>query len=316
MKYLWRYCRVHLLLIVLIGMTGAVGAADTPQEPVPSMRSLWIISSSNNRFFRRSIRRIEERMAAHVDRIVKIHSDEIEQRRDDLAQASLIVTLGARAMRQISAMDLDRPLLHAYLTRYQYLSDPPLPGSHSLLLDQPLERHLRFNRELTGARNIGLLNVKMTAWDTEQLQQLARSEGVEVEQKLIDPEQGNPVAEVRKILQNNDNLLALPVPVLYNRKTLKGILLAAYRLRKPVLSYSPAHVRAGALGALYATPEQIGDQIADVALPWLQGQAPTTAHELARYFAIDINRQVATALGIRPPSAEQLQQAIEDAIQP
>ncbi len=309
MKFRRSHCRVHLLLIILVWLTGSLGIA--PAQQVTDSGRVWIVSSSDNPFFRRSIARIEQRLDGHSGGIISIQVDGLESQRKALKNAALIVTLGARAMRQVSALETGRPMLHAYLTRYQYLTDPPLAGSHSLLLDQPLQRYLRFDRLLTGARRIGLLNLPATAFDEEQLRQLAEREGIELQQKLLDPAHANPVAAVRQILRRSDNLLAIPAPDIYNRKTLKGILLAAYRLRKAVVSYSPAHVRAGALGALYATPEQIGDQIAELALHWLQGQPPQSPFSLAKYFAIDINPKVASALGLELPDSDELLQAIK-----
>jgi len=314
MKYRWKHCRVHLLLIVLIWLTGTAGASLAGQDGASG--ELLVVSSSDSPFFRRSIRQLEQRLDGKVDTVISLLVEDLDQHREQLSRAALIITLGARAMRQVSALNLKRPLLHSYLTRYQFASDPPLTESHSLLLDQPLQRYLRFNRLLTGARRIGILNLPMTAFDDETLLQLGQREQLEVIQRILEPEHANPVAAVRQILQKADNLLAIPAPDIYNRKTLKGILLAAYRLRKPVISYSPAHVRAGALGALYATPEQIGDQIAETALSWLQGQPPAGAFSLARYFAIDINRQVAEALGMEPPDKQVLLQAIASGDQP
>ncbi len=310
MKYRWSHCSVHLLLIVMVWLTGSIGIALSAQQAPGKPHLLLIVSSGDNPFFRRTIGQIRQRLDGPLAEIVDLLSKDIEARREQLAGASLIVTLGARAMRQVSGLNLKRPLLHAYLTRYQYLSDPPLPGSHSLLLDQPLQRYLRFDRLLTGARKVGLLNLPVAAFDEESLRRIGKREQLELLQKVLQPEHANPVAAVRQVLQKSDNLLAIPAPEIYNRKTLKGILLAAYRLRKPVISYSPAHVRAGALGALYATPEQIGDQIADIALSWLQGEAPAAPYSLARYFEIDINRQVASALGMEPPERETLMQGI------
>jgi hypothetical protein len=314
MKYRWTHCRVHLLLIMLIWLTGTAGSSLAAEQAVSG--DLLVVSSSDNPFFRRSIRQLEQRLDGRAGTVTSLLSKDIEQYRESLSSAALIITLGARAMRQVSAMNLKRPLLHSYLTRYQFASDPPLAGSHSLLLDQPLQRYLRFDRLLTGARRIGILNPPMTAFDDETLRRIGQHEQIEITQRVLEAGHANPVAAVRQILQKTDNLLAIPAPDIYNRKTLKGILLAAYRLRKPVISYSPAHVRAGALGALYATPEQIGDQIAEISLAWLQGQPPAGAYSLARYFTIDINRQVAEALGMTLPDEQALLEAIAGGDQP
>jgi len=309
MKYAGNHCWARLLLIVLIWLSGGLRAIQAEADTPPAS-DIWIVSSSENPFFRRSIRQIETRFDDWNGNITTLLSKHIEERRSQLAEASLIITLGARAMREIAALNLKRPLLHAYLTRYQYASNPPPGDSHSLLLDQPLQRYLDFNQMLTGAHTIGILNLAATAFGEQKLHELEQRGQLKIIQQILEPEHANPVAAVRQILKKADNLLALPAPGIYNRTTIKGILLAAYRLRKPVISYSPAHVRAGALGALYATPEQIGDQIAEIAQAWLLGEKPDEPFSLARYFAIDINQQVANALGYASTDKQALQQAI------
>ncbi len=301
------------LLIILIWLTGSLGickAADNALDTVE--HKLLIVNSSDNPFFRRSIERIKKQLPENTN-IVTLLSKEVDQYRKQLENASLIITMGAQAMRAVRRINPSPPLLHAYLTRFQYLTDSPAKGSHSLLLDQPLERYLRFDRLLTGARHIGLLVESSTEFPPSRLESLTTNQGLQVQQKVLEPGHGNPVAAVRQLLQQNDNLLALPAPDIYNKRTLKGILLAAYRLRKPVISYSRAHVRAGALGALYATPEQIGDQIAELALDWIRGEPPDRSYSLARHFAIEINHQVASALNIELPEMSALQQAIDTA---
>jgi hypothetical protein len=55
-----------------------------------------------------------------------------------------------------------------------------------------------------------------------------------------------------------DALLAVPDPLVFNSQTAANILAAAYRRRIPLIGFSPAYTRAGALVSLYSTPDQIG----------------------------------------------------------
>lgn len=306
---------VSLLLASLIWLTGALGVsrADDLSSDATDGR-LWIILSNDNPFFKRSIHRLEALLTDRLTHLEQIDVKEVDTYRKQLSDADLIITLGARAMRQVGALALDRPLLHAYLTRYQFITDPPVIGSHSLLLDQPLPRMIRFDRMVSGGKRIGLLSSEASAYDEAELSKLSEQEQVELVQQLLPADFANPVATVRELLRDTDNLLALPAPDIYNRNTLKGILLAAYRLRKPVISYSPSHVRAGALGALYTTPEQIGDQLANLTRRWLDGEPPKKRYSLAQFFAIELNTRVASSLGIELPDLDELHQAIEDAM--
>jgi ABC-type uncharacterized transport system substrate-binding protein len=70
------------------------------------------------------------------------------------------------------------------------------------------------------------------------------------------------------------------------------------RAQVPLVAFSPAYVRAGALLAVYSTPPQVGDQAAQ----WvLNGLANRTLPEQALEpldFEISVNEQVARVLGL------------------
>ena len=79
-----------------------------------------------------------------------------------------------------------------------------------------------------------------------------------------------------KVLASADVILAMPDPMIFNNGTIHNILLAAYREERPLIGFSPAYVRAGALAAVYSTPQQIAHQIAETIQRALDGQAVAT----------------------------------------
>ena len=101
------------------------------------------------------------------------------------------------------------------------------------------------------------------------------------------------------MLGRSDLLLAAPDAQVYTRSTLQGMLLSAYRANNPVIGFSSAYVRAGALAAVYSTPEQIGRQAAEMILR-AAGQTDwqLPAPQNPRYFSVEVNRDVARALGL------------------
>jgi signal transduction histidine kinase len=94
-------------------------------------------------------------------------------------------------------------------------------------------------------------------------------------------------------------LLAVPDSTVYNNRTISNILLTAYHQRSPVVGFSPAYVKAGALLALYSTPAQVGQQAGEAArLGLATGSLPPPA--APRHFRISTNPYVARSLGIQP----------------
>ena len=97
---------------------------------------------------------------------------------------------------------------------------------------------------------------------------------------------------------------------LFNNRTISNILLTAYHLRSPVIGFSPAYVKAGALFALYSTPAQIGQQAGETARAGLaSGSLPPPA--APRHFRVGINRYVARSMGINLDDAATLQERLE-----
>ncbi len=92
---------------------------------------------------------------------------------------------------------------------------------------------------------------------------------------------------------------------LFTRNTIKPMLLAAYRQNRVFIGPSPAVVRAGALASFYVTPEVLAVEVADRVR---RRNASGSWGEISRInrFEVATNPQVARALGLQLPDAEQL----------
>ena len=118
---------------------------------------------------------------------------------------------------------------------------------------------------------------------------------------------------MRNLLRYNDALLMLPNRQVFNRESLKGVLLTGYRNRKPVISYSPAHVKSGALASIYSSPDDIGKHLALLVERKLrQPQQVLPAYEYARFYSINSNHRVARALSIDLPDEQQIRDMLEE----
>ena len=93
-------------------------------------------------------------------------------------------------------------------------------------------------------------------------------------------------------------LLAVAAPSLYNSSSIQNILLTSFRARIPMVAFSPAYVRAGALTAVYVTPVQVGIQAAVIARGVLQGKAMSATPLYSQDFSVDVNEHVAHSLGL------------------
>ena len=138
---------------------------------------------------------------------------------------------------------------------------PNLCGA--IYIDQPLDRILRLTRlALPELRTIGVLRSRSSNTNQQSLKTLATRNGMAVHLQQV-TDKDNLVFGLTNVLQQSDALLSLPNPEIYSRHTVQNILLTAYHYRKPVIGYSHAFVKAGALFAVYSTLPQLARQAAE-----------------------------------------------------
>lgn len=286
------------LLLLLPGL--ATAAASTDQ--------VIIVKSSDNAYFNRSI----ETLINHVDQAVRfktVMAEDLPQALENGDGSRIFVTLGASAAEALGHLQNGQNSFGAYLTHEQF-DRLQYRNQSVVLLDQPLHRYLAFCRLILGAGSVGVIDERVIELDRQQSELLDKLDFV-VNQYRIDP-LNKLLPILRKLLQQNDALLMLPRQSIYNRDSLKGVLLTSYRNRKPAISYSPAHVKSGALASIYSSPVDIGRHLAQLINRKLKNPAyRVPAYQYARFYSIATNRRVARALDIDLPTEGELRSAID-----
>ena len=224
-----------------------------------------------------------------------------------LAGADLVVASGEAAA-ELALAHQARPTLVTMIARSRFEvlrnAHPQAPLS-AWLLDQPVERHLRLLRAVVPDRTrVGLLfggNVDAEA----ALQAAAPDFGLTLAIRQVRSDKAL-IASLEEVLSASEVLLALPDPLLSSPIAARAILLTSYRYQKPIIAFSRAYVTAGALAAVFITPEQVAGDLID----WLRTQddarlsLPPPQSPVS--FEIAVNRQVARALGIKVPDDGEL----------
>lgn len=214
----------------------------------------------------------------------------------------LVIAVGVQALQQASSLAGNIPVLGVLVPRqaWQKIRDET-PATHNLsaiTLDQPYPRQLALLRHaLPKAREIGLLLSPDNAELESQLTRAAHAYQLKTVTQIVDRTMQLP-SVLGQLLQDSDALLAVPDPLVYTRETAQTVLLTSYRHQKPVIGFSRAYVTAGALAAVYSSPEQIARQTADLVLQDAARGSPLPAPQPPRYFSVATNRQVARSLGI------------------
>lgn len=179
----------------------------------------------------------------------------------------------------------------------------------AIFLDQPIERHLRLIRALLpDKRHIGVLSYKGLMGELAELRLRAHGHKLILHEKRIQDD-SQIYAGLQEVLYESEVLFALPDASIYNASTMRNILMTSYRSGDPMIGFSPGYVRAGALAAVYSTPDHIAEQAAKAILQYGETRIlPAAQHP--QLYEVLVNEQVARSLGIDVKTPAELHQAV------
>jgi ABC-type uncharacterized transport system substrate-binding protein len=297
--------RLLSLLLFIVANVQALNADD---------RAIVIVKSSENAYFNQTIESLVNHADDHAHFKV-LNSSNLDSTNDVLENANVIITLGADSANKISSRSPDQLVINAYITLEQATQFQDRNQQNiAVLLNQPLECYLAFSHYLLNLKTLGTINRFSPALNSRQLK-ILKNLNLKLNQYQLGDTNKNLLATVRQLIRKNEALLMLPEQSVYNHDTLKGILLTTYRSRIPVISYSPGHVKSGALAAIYSSPGDIGRHLANLINQRHEGRLNTNNKMVyAEYYSIATNQRVAHSLGLKLPSEEKLRQLIDETI--
>ncbi|MBT8435009.1 MAG: hypothetical protein KJN95_10115 [Gammaproteobacteria bacterium] len=268
-----------------------------------------IVKSSDNSYFDQTISTLKK----HVDpatRIRVLRAAELGDRLASTDRGDVFIALGQLAVEAVTQLDAEANSINAYLTLEQY-QELNLNHHLTIVLDQPMHRYLAFCKLMLDIESIGVIDanrIDPNHYRTQTLDQFK----LQLNQYHVD-KTNKLLPVLRNLLSQNDVLLMLPRQSIYNRDTLKGVLLTSYRKRKPAISYSPAHVKSGAVASIFSSPVDIGRHLALLLNQKLNKQIHDTPPlQFARFYTITTNLRVAHALGIELPEEGELRSRIDE----
>ena len=226
-----------------------------------------------------------------------------EARASETRAGQLVLAFGVEAATEMARNEMRVPVLCAFVPSASFelivRNNTRRAASQfsAIFLNQPFGRQLDLIQlALPKRQRIGVLLGKQSSAQVPQLDDEMRRRSLGFMQTQIDGE-ASIFAKLQALLDESQVLLALPDPQVYNSGTLQNILLSALRAGVPMVSFSPAYVKAGALMAIYSTPAQVGRQAAQLALPVLQGKE-LPPPQYPREFWIDVNMPLARSMNL------------------
>jgi ABC-type uncharacterized transport system substrate-binding protein len=229
----------------------------------------------------------------------------------------LIVTLGIQAALFTQKHHIDKPTISALIPKSNQLIASSIdknPLQYYQFLDQPIERSLLLINTLTERfNNIGVILSRDDKITKKNVKAAVKKYNMTLYIEEIGPE--NSVGtSLNTLLDEIDIILALPDANIHNKSTVSYILLSSYRKRIPLIGFSSAYVKAGALAAVYSSPQDIAYQTRDSIVRHFLGNPIPKQQQMDKYFSVLFNSDVARSLDFPIKSETKLKKIMMDHI--
>lgn len=279
---------------------------------------VWVVMSDQTGPYAQTAAALKEELSRDT-RLTEWQIGPLQKFADkSLSAPHLIVAIGARALegmlekQQAESGAAKVPILATLIPRSSYEALVGRMGSSvsAVWLDQPLERYLSLIRLAMPERpQLGVLFGPDSEFLKPALLKAAAARGFTVRHATLYAQGDDLYTALRTVLAESQVLLALPDNLVFNPSSLQNILITAYRLRVPMVTYSAAHVKAGATLALYASPTQVAAQAAAAVRAMLNGRGWPTPRGVDK-FSVAVNAQVGRSLGLATVEPEGLMDAL------
>lgn len=244
---------------------------------------------------------------SHFEQV--IHNDKFD----------FLISFGIEAAKSAITTNIEYPILYAMVPKQSYLQlANQNPGSantisgqkYVLYLEQKPSRQLLVINALLGDDiDIGLVVGEYSRHEGEEIAKLARLQNERVTVEVVN-ENEQPIELVRDVLKHSDVYVALYDSRVLDSQNARWLLYMAYRMRKPVIGFSPSYTRAGALASIYATPQQVGMQVAEWVIEMINGHLVEQV-QYPKYFTVSVNDNIRRLLRIDKRSEEEIANLIK-----
>ncbi len=198
----------------------------------------------------------------------------------------------------------------------------PGPGRRAaVVIDQPLERSVALGKLLVPeAKRVAAVFGPVSVADKPQLKSAVQRNGMELLSAYLSNDD-NPIGVLSPLVQKADLFIAVADQAGFNKSVAKWLLYLSFRQKVSVIGFSQSYARAGALAAVFSSPENIGYHGAELLTLLL---APSDEASLAvdrwrtydpKYYTLEINREVARALNITVPQLNSLYQEYQSVLE-
>ncbi len=210
------------------------------------------------------------------------------------AHPQLVITVGSLATAAVLKASLTTPIVFSMVLYPRESGFLTASGQKTgVSLDVPFDVQFKYLRRLCPtARRVGVLyNIGETGALVDEARRAATAKGFTLVAEPVD-EPLHALATLDSLMGRVDVMWSLADSHVFTPQTTSALILASLRRGIPLFGLSTAHVRAGAVAALYLDYADIGRQTGQTALRVLHGEPAGT-------IPVAVPRTVALALNLR-----------------
>ena len=248
------------LVVLVLALCGGLLLGLAKVSLADSTRQVVIVTSSDSSYQQRTASRIQQKVDNDVTQALVISADELTTSPKN--SNTVYVAIGERAITDLHTYASDAMVLRINNRKLQITNYTSVQSD--LITEQPACKHLQLIQALNPRwTTVGVLASINTLDTTAKLTICAIKYNLNLQVYAITDE-SDLLTTLETAVENNQVLLAIVDPLIYNSRTVKNILLTSYRHRKPVIGYSDSFVQAGAIAAVYTSPESAGDDAVNI----------------------------------------------------
>lgn len=292
----------HLLTFIFLFASGLSQAQS---------KSVHIILSSNQSIYQEASTIIQNDLALLGNSLEKsIHLiDNISTK--NIAPDDLIVTLGDRSAEEIQSLDIENPVIYAFVERdiVRSIAEPTAENPWAaLVINQPLQRLVSVADNLVSDSYKNKIVIVVSENNTFAFSEIENLRPL-----------NNGVLEIVKVptsklaskivtdeFFNAGALVALHDNAIWSGKSAKLLLYQAFNYKIPVIGYSKKFLTAGALISVFSPVEDIANHTAMLIHQWsTTGDLKETGIIYSAAY-LDVNTNIARVLRLPVPKLESL----------
>ncbi len=288
----------QIVLVLLLMLHGILHSA-IPDNP-PKTRILLLESKQN---------RTVSSFSNHLRTSIHLNNENFDVKKVDIEQPDLVldtplvITIGKEALQYAVDSKYQGFVLASLIDVKEFerivetSKNQSIKQISAIYHQAPAVRQILLFKELNpSAKRVGLLITPDEQKQIEAIKPFAYKLNLLLEYEVVS-NSSDLSKDLLKLINRSDAIIATPNDTIYNRSTIKSILLTLYRHNKYLIGSNRNFIRAGSVATTYTSMQQLLDELVFEVNYFFANQQLRDTH-YCQGFMVAINKDVARSLNL------------------